>query len=329
MPDNTKPHIDEDEDLDDLDDVLDQFSPAQALPAASPVPPPPPPAGTSAGSAKSPIPPSSSTAGPDLPPDFASELARGMENLMREMGGDFSVGGLTDDPSTGGKDETPQEREERERAFAAAWEAMLIEGMDGMVDPALRSGTSAASPPPPGADRDGYQARVRAAMSKLKESESTLKSTSAESASAGADPLEALLAQLGDLGGEGEESEEGLQGMLEMMMGQLMSKDVLYEPLKELSDKFPDYLATHAATLSAQDKTRYDAQIVCIRRLLEVFEAKDFKDEDEQAKEKIVELMGELQAHGSPPEEIMGPLPPGFNMGADGLPNVPDNCIIS
>ena len=34
----------------------------------------------------------------------------------------------------------------------------------------------------------------------------------------------------------------------------------------------------------------------------------------------------QLQSHGSPPEEIMGPLPPGFNMGSDGLPNLPDGC---
>lgn len=55
-------------------------------------------------------------------------------------------------------------------------------------------------------------------------------------AAAGGDPLEALLSQLGD----GEESEEQIQGLLESMMAQLMSKDVLYEPLKELGDKVRD-----------------------------------------------------------------------------------------
>jgi len=41
---------------------------------------------------------------------------------------------------------------------------------------------------------------------------------------------------LGDLGlGEGGENEEELAGFLETMMGQLMSKEVLYEPLKELA----------------------------------------------------------------------------------------------
>ena len=39
----------------------------------------------------------------------------------------------------------------------------------------------------------------------------------------------------GDL--DSEESEEELKGILETMMSQLMSKEVLYEPLKELHDK--------------------------------------------------------------------------------------------
>ena len=54
--------------------------------------------------------------------------------------------------------------------------------------------------------------------------------------SLGVDPAslgEGLGAGLGD----GEAGEEDLAGMLEQMMGSLMSKDVLYEPLKELSEK--------------------------------------------------------------------------------------------
>jgi len=47
--------------------------------------------------------------------------------------------------------------------------------------------------------------------------------------------MEAFLAQLGD--GAGGESEEELNRLLESMMSQLMSKDVLYEPLKDLQDK--------------------------------------------------------------------------------------------
>ena len=50
------------------------------------------------------------------------------------------------------------------------------------------------------------------------------------------DELEQLLKNLGE-GGSSGNPEEHLQGILEGMMTQLMSKDVLYEPLKELHEK--------------------------------------------------------------------------------------------
>ncbi|KAJ8596672.1 Pex19 protein [Rhizopogon salebrosus TDB-379] len=240
-----------------------------------------------------------------------------MESLWR----DIAQHGLNED--SGKENESSDQKEERERSLAAAWEAMLIEGLDGST----QQGASGASTAPKPGEKDDFQSRIRNTMNKLKESESGLKSSDASSSTASADPLEALLSQFGDLGeGEGEDE---LQGVLEAMMGQLMGKDVLYEPLKELSDKFPDYLETHAATISSDDKKRYDAQIICMHQLLEIFESKTYADDDDKTRVKIVELMGELQKHGSPPEEIMGPLPPGFNMGADGMPDMPDNCVIS
>jgi hypothetical protein len=51
--------------------------------------------------------------------------------------------------------------------------------------------------------------------------------------------LEALLASLNDLGlgkGEGDDDDPELSGLLNTMMNQLMSKEILYEPLKELAE---------------------------------------------------------------------------------------------
>lgn len=47
--------------------------------------------------------------------------------------------------------------------------------------------------------------------------------------------LSALASKAGGEGGEGDEG--GIQDMLDGMMQQLMSKDVLYDPLKDLRDK--------------------------------------------------------------------------------------------
>ncbi|KAG2364950.1 Pex19 protein [Suillus spraguei] len=174
--------------------------------------------------------------------------------------------------------------------FEADFAKLFAEEMEALIAPKT------------GENKD-FQSRIQNTMNKLKESDS--------------DPLEALLSQLG---GEGEEE---MQGVLEAMMGQLMGKDVLYEPLKELSDK------ANATTITSDDKSRYDAQIICIKQLLEIFESKDYADDDDKIRTKVVNLMSELQNHGSPPEEIMGPLPPGLSMGADGMPNMPDDCVIS
>jgi len=143
--------------------------------------------------------------------------------------------------------------------------------------------------------------------------------------------LEALLG-LGQLDPEnnesGEDSEE-LQNILETMMRQLMSKEILYEPLKELHEKFPVYLNENSSSLSADDKERYGKQMVCVTKIVDMFDAPSYRDDDQEQGARIVTLMNEMQSYGSPPSEIMGPLPAGLDFGADGQPNLPEGCVIS
>ncbi|KAI6040712.1 Pex19 protein family-domain-containing protein [Pisolithus marmoratus] len=291
-----------------------------------------------------------------------------MESFMRELA------------EKGGLDLDARDDVGRDPAISAAWEAMLVEEMDKMQStaPASTSTTSTSqekcsTPPaststpepakPSAAAGDEFQSRIRNAMNKLKSSESSFDPPAAPPLTfAGSDDqsFATLMKGLEELGpGEGEE----LTGVLEAMMGQLMSKDILYEPLKELDEKFPSYLASHPA-LPEEDKKRYEKQRSCITQLLTIFEGKGYNEEDAKSREKIAEIMGEvsclpfaraarlssflssyfyysllttgmftsasqLQSYGSPPEEIMGPLPPGTAMGADGLPELPEGCVVS
>jgi hypothetical protein len=51
---------------------------------------------------------------------------------------------------------------------------------------------------------------------------------------------------MGDLNlGDNAEGGEGLQSMMEGMMAQLMSKDILYDPLKELDTKVSSNTSTY------------------------------------------------------------------------------------
>ncbi|KIK26304.1 hypothetical protein PISMIDRAFT_637136, partial [Pisolithus microcarpus 441] len=257
---------------------------------------------------------------------FASEFAKGMESLMRELA------------ENGGLDFDARDDVGRDPAISAAWEAMLVEEMDkmpGKTAPTSSSTTSTApasakvgpNKPSAAATGDEFQSRIRDTMDKLKSSESGCNSSTAPLPTfPGADDssLAAFLQGLETM--EPKDGDE-LTGVLEAMMGQLMSKEVLYEPLKELDEKFPSYLASHPA-LPTEDKERYEKQRSSITRLLAIFEEKNYNDEDAKTREKIAEVMGELQSYGSPPEEIMGPLPPGIAMGADGLPELPEGCVV-
>ncbi|PPR07535.1 hypothetical protein CVT26_013559 [Gymnopilus dilepis] len=364
--------VDTEEDLDDLDDVLSEFSsgkqPGQSSASLSTPPPPPPPSATTSTSTSN---TATSTGGPkgrlrtntrvDAPPesipgpvrkskldstteeaeedeilssdDFARELAREMENLVREIAGPAAGAEGQGAGSDGSNQDKDKDEEERARAFKAAWEAMLIEGMnanlglgeDGLPsDPSAQNNATGGSSSSSGAGTS-FQDRIRQTREKLKESESKLKGSQGAAGTSDlpatdAETLQELLKTLGDLGlgeggdgAEGDGSEEQLAGFLENMMGQLMSKEVLYEPLKELADNFPPYLENPPNPLSSEDKTRYDKQLTCVRKILAVFEKEEYSDDKVECSRQIVDLMSEMQSYGTPPPEIMGPLPPGFD----------------
>jgi hypothetical protein len=107
--------------------------------------------------------------------------------------------------------------------------------------------------------------------------------------------LSAILGSLGDLG-----DDDSIQNLLEGMMGQLMGKDVLYEPLKELNDKFPSYLSSNADKLSPSELTRYRAQHTCASKIVAIFEDSKYKDDDPKIAADVVTLMTEVYSLCSP-----------------------------
>ncbi|KAF7297168.1 hypothetical protein MIND_00949900 [Mycena indigotica] len=238
--------------------------------------------------------------GDALAADFAAELAKGMESLMREISG----------PTEGSSSEggpLPNEEE-----LKAAWEAMLIESMNGLTEGA--NGGPAASSNGADSAANDFQAKIKQAMGKLKEGEDALKDADGSSSTA-SDPLAALLASLGGDGdGDLPTNETELAGLLENMMGELMSKEILYDPLKELAEKFPPYLQSPPAPIPADDRKRYEDQLDRVKSILALFDSPTYSDEDPKSRESVVALMAEMQSFGSPPAELMGPVPPGFDM---------------
>ncbi|RXW17355.1 hypothetical protein EST38_g8504 [Candolleomyces aberdarensis] len=360
-----KPIVDADDDLDELDDVLDDFNEAPKAPpptaTLAPVSSGRPRTNTRVGAQPASVPghgPPLDSTEEELDENvlssaFAKELAKGMENLMREIAEESTTQGSSSRAKDGGDGNAAPE-EEKAKLFRAAWEAMLIEEMNGKEgqDPLVSLGdvlgqqskggapSSSSGPSSSAAAGENFQDKIKQTMGKFKEMEDKAKAAES-SGSAGADSLnpeemEAMLKSLKDLGlgdlggldGSGEgESEAELAGFLESMMGQLMNKDILYDPLKELADGFPPYLAKPPKPISDEDRERYGKQLICVNKIVAIFEQPSYSDSDPEAGKQVVELMSEMQTYGSPPPEIMGPLPPGFDGNFPGLGD--ENCIIA
>lgn len=60
--------------------------------------------------------------------------------------------------------------------------------------------------------------------------------------------------------------------------------------------QFPGYLKDHASTLSAEDKTRYEAQSKVVAQIVATFDDPSFTNDDPQKSLRVVELMQEVRS---------------------------------
>ncbi|KAI5481644.1 peroxisomal biogenesis factor 19 [Pseudohyphozyma bogoriensis] len=344
----------DDDDLDDLDDLVDEFhsSPATAKPPAST---PPVPSSSSSSTAPTPAPAADSDDFPDpddeplqdlSEDDLAKEFEAGMQQLLGELGGAggddddafkkmmqdiIKGGGLGEDAflkalgGEGGEDELL-------KAFGAGAGAG-VGGSASAGDKGKKASTSGSAKP--SGEKLSFQETIAQSMAKMKESGSTVDAETSARAEKDGDPMAAMMAQLAGL----DMGEEGLQGMLDEMMGQLLTREMLYDPLKELGDKYPEYLEKNASTLSEADLTRFKKQQQIVNAIVAKFEEPGADKtenltpaEEEKAKvrsQQVADLVKEMNDCGAPPAEIMGSMPEGMELGPDGVPKLPSDCIIS
>ncbi|XP_066842180.1 peroxisomal biogenesis factor 19 isoform X1 [Anser cygnoides] len=126
-------------------------------------------------------------------------------------------------------------------------------------------------------------------------------------------------------GGEG-----GVLPVMQSLLQHLLSKEVLYPSLKEITEKYPEWLQRHRAALPAAQYERYRAQHGVMGRICRHLEAEGAEDGAGARRERfeaVLELMQQLQELGHPPKELAGdaavsplsPQPPGLNLDLEGL----------
>ncbi|CAL1352196.1 unnamed protein product [Linum trigynum] len=122
-------------------------------------------------------------------------------------------------------------------------------------------------------------------------------------------------------------SGQDMASLVETMMQQLLSKEILHEPMKEIEGRYPTWLKDHESSLSKEDFERYSNQFELIKVLNEVYE------NDPNNYTRITELMQKMQECGQPPDEIIREFAPDLDLATLGqiTPEMLDsqqNCSI-
>lgn len=186
----------------------------------------------------------------------------------------------------GSVDESPRMKTEIETMMrelgVAADPGTLSKSKDGVNGKASMSNTE-----------ESFQKTIRKTIERIQTSED--QATAAAKSEHSDDVLAQMLKGIQDGGLEGSGDDEGFNKMLLGMMEQLTNKEILYEPMKELHDKFPRWMAGNRRSSSADDLRRYDEQQRLVGEIVEKFEQKDYSDSNARDREFIVERMQQVQ----------------------------------
>jgi peroxin-19 len=151
-----------------------------------------------------------------------------------------------------------------------------------------------------------FQESIRATMERMSASNTAATSaTQSGLPGAGASEEDFLAAMLREMeaGGEGGLAgggDEDFSKMLLGMMEQLTNKDILYDPMKELHDKFPAWLETNKGTCDKADLERYEEQQRLVGEIVGKFEEKGYRDDKVEYREYIVDRMQKVRSFTFP-----------------------------
>lgn len=118
------------------------------------------------------------------------------------------------------------------------------------------------------------------------------------------------------------ESNPEFQSVMEGMVNQMISKDVLYEPMKDLREKYPKWLADNHTKISEEEYDKYIKQYDIVQKICCVYERGGEETSPDQMQE-VVQHMQAMAEYGQPPADIIKELAPGVQIGPDGVPVFP------
>ncbi|XP_071347953.1 peroxisomal biogenesis factor 19 [Trachinotus anak] len=207
-----------------------------------------------------------------------------------------------------------QAKEEWEKAMTelAQEEPELLQHFQKLSEAAGKVGSDTAS-------QQEFTSCLKETLRGLAKNADNLQSTGL----AGDDLVKALEGLGLEEGGEGGGEDGNILPIMQSIMQNLLSKEVLYPSLKEITAKYPEWLDANKPSLSPEDYQRYEQQAHIMGEICKQFEKGEEGPEDKESTfESIMDLMQQLQDLGQPPKELAGDAPPGFNFDMESL-NLP------
>jgi peroxin-19 len=164
---------------------------------------------------------------------------------------------------------------------------------------------------------EDFEASLNDTLKNLSENAQSLINNGGLSDDIHQDELTRMLQQLGVPEGETGEAAGVLPDIMPMitqMMQNLLSKEILYPALKDLTNKYPQWLEDNKDSLSKDELTRYGKQLDLMRNVCHEFEAESEGDSSEEKSarfQNILKTMQAMQECGSPPKDLIGDVPEG------------------
>lgn len=152
-----------------------------------------------------------------------------------------------------------------------------------------------------------FQETIRRTMERMQTSGE--QATAAAAAGEGDDFMSQLLKQMasGELSGEG--GDDDFSNMLMGMMEQLTNKDILYEPMKELNEKYPEWFEKNKDATAPEDLKRYEEQKLLVKEIVARFEESSYSDDNAADREYIVDRMQKVRQGRRPTMMLQGVSP--------------------
>lgn len=110
--------------------------------------------------------------------------------------------------------------------------------------------------------------------------------------------------------------------IMEDMMKMMLSKDMLYPPMKEMIKNYPPWMEKNKEKTSKTDMLNYEKQLDCMKKVCNEFESEKDSDSDSVKKtrfETIMNTVNQMQQFGQPPSDLIN----------DKTPVPQEGCLIS